>query len=575
MTDQNWIIDTVASTRYPVYTRLNANDVMPDPVTPLGASLVWIPEILPGWAVGNVRLRYFTPAEMSPDPYPPVGGFFYGYLYVNQTYVRITGIRAGIGSDAIDAAFFSHPNPPPHRPSPTDVNEELSANVAARVQWTMTTTTFPELEEERELADRIRAERPDLRSASNEVLITLARTAAPLQRIMWGRGYVIGSNQAAIGPGVISSLIGNEDPTLAIRLIGHAGDVDSALPSFALWDLSRVVRADAGLTAAFDKGEEGLLDRLRQDHPDFATRFDMFVHEFGYRGPSEWDIGVHTWETQPELPLALIGRLRQLDDDASPSLRREQRAADAAAALQQALKILGSNEEAVQTLHLAIASSRRFAAWRERGKTSAVKVLHEVRAPLFELGRRLTAKGELDHPQQVFMALESELDLLATHAADLADTLRERERQWRQLFDVEPPTFVVGGEPMTPLADVPRKGAQEAAAVRPGDVLAGAPASPGVARGRARVITDTSQIAAFEPGEILVAPQTDPSWTPLFMVAAGVVVDVGAMGSHAMIVSRELGIPCAAGVSDATSRIPDGTLLEVDGSSGKVTVLEG
>jgi pyruvate,water dikinase len=569
------IIDTVPSTRYPVYTRLNANDVMPDPITPLGASLVWIPEILPAWAVGNVRLHSVTPEEMTPDPFPPVGGFFYGYLYVNQTYVRITGIRAGIGADAIDAAFFSHPSPPPHRPSPTDVNEELSAKMAERVQWTLTTTTFGELEEERELADRVRAERPDLHSASNEVLITLARAAAPLQRIMWGRGYVTASNQAAIGPGVISSLVGNEDPTLAIRLIGHAGDVDSALPSLALWDLSRVVRTDTGLTAAFDAGEEGLLDRLRKDHPDFATRFDMFVHEFGYRGPSEWDIGVHTWETQPELPLSLISRLRQLDDDASPGLRREQRAADAAVALADALKILGSNEEAVQTLHLAIASARRFAAWRERGKTNAVKVLHEVRAPLFELGRRLTAKGELDRPQQVFMALESELDHLATHAAQLADTLRERERRWRQLFDIEPPTFVIGGEPMTPLTDVPRKGGQQAAVARPGEVLAGAPASPGVARGRARVVTDTSQIAAFQPGEILVAPQTDPSWTPLFMVAAGVVVDVGAMGSHAMIVSRELGIPCAAGVSDATSRIPDGTLLEVDGSSGKVTVLEG
>ena len=575
MTDPNWIIDTVPSTRYPVYTRLNANDVMPDPVTPLGASLMWIPEILPAWAVGNVRLRYFTPEEMTPDPFAPVGGFFYGYLYVNQTYVRITGIRAGIGADAIDAAFFSHPNPPPHQPRPTDVNEELSANVAARLEWTMTTTTFPELEEERELADRVRAERPDLHVASDEVLITLARRATPLQRIMWGRGYVIASNQAAIGPGVISSLIGNEDPSLAIRLIGHAGDVDSALPSFALWDLSRVVRADAALSAAFDQGEEGLLERIRKDHPGFATRFDIFVHEFGYRGPSEWDIGVHTWETQPELPLALIGRLRHLDDDASPALRREERSDDAAAALQQALKIVGGNEEAKQTLHLAIASARRFAAWRERGKTSAVKVLHEVRVPLFELGRRLTAKGELDHPQQVFMALEPELDLLATHAADLAGTLRERERQWRQLFEIEPPTFVVGGEPMTPLADVPRKGGPRAPAVRPGDVLAGAPASPGVARGRARVVADTSQIAAFEPGEILVAPQTDPSWTPLFMVAAGVVVDVGAMGSHAMIVSRELGIPCAAGVSDATRRIPDGTLLEVDGSSGKVTVLEG
>jgi pyruvate,water dikinase len=575
VTDQNSIIDTVPSTRYPVYTRLNANDVMADPVTPLGASLVWIPEVLPGWATGNVRLHSFTPEEMTPDPFAPVAGFFYGYLYVNQTAVRITGIRAGIGADAIDAAFFAHPDPPRHQPSPSDVNEELSAKMAERVQWTLTTTTIPELEEERELADRVRAGRPDLSSASNEVLITLARAAAPLQRIMWGRGYVLASNQAAIGPGVISSLIGNEDPTLTIRLIGHAGDVDSALPSFALWDLSRAVRADAGLTAAFDQGDDGLLSRLRKEHPDFATRFAMFVHEFGYRGPSEWDIGVHTWETQPELPLALIGRLRLLDDDASPALRREEHAADAAAALQEALKILGSNEEAVQTLHLAIASARRFAAWRERGKTNAVKVLHEVRAPLFELGRRLTAKGELDHPQQVFMALESELDNLATHASALHDTLRERERQWRQLFDVEPPTFVVGGEPMTPLADLPRRGAQEAAVVRPGDVLAGAPASPGVARGRARVVRDTSQIAAFEPGEILVAPQTDPSWTPLFMVAAGVVVDVGAMGSHAMIVSRELGIPCAAGVGDATSRIPDGTLLEVDGSSGKVTVLEG
>jgi pyruvate,water dikinase len=109
----------------------------------------------------------------------------------------------------------------------------------------------------------------------------------------------------------------------------------------------------------------------------------------------------------------------------------------------------------------------------------------------------------------------------------------------------------------------------------PGEVLVGAPASAGVARGRARVIHDLSEIADFEPGEILVAPQTDPSWTPLFMVSAGVVVDVGAMGSHAMIVSRELGIPCAAGVPNATRRIPTGTLLEVDGSSGKVTVLEG
>ena len=173
------------------------------------------------------------------------------------------------------------------------------------------------------------------------------------------------------------------------------------------------------------------------------------------------------------------------------------------------------------------------------------------------------------------MALESELDMLATHAADLRDQLRAREQEWKALFDIEPPTFVVVGEPMKPISELTRAGAGDNTAVVPGEVLVGAPASAGVARGRARVVRDLGDIADFEPGEILVAPQTDPSWTPLFMVAAGVVVDIGAMGSHAMIVSRELGIPCAAGVTDATRRIPDGTLLEVDGSSGKVTVLEG
>ena len=574
MTDLTQHIDTVPSTRFPVYTRLNAGDVMPDPITPLGATLVWIPEVLPGWASGYMRVGSFTPRELDGEPFL-AGGFYYGYLYVNQTAVRLIGIRAGIGSDAIDAAFFAHPNPPPHQASPSDVNEELSAVMAQRTQWTLTTSTYPELEEERELADRIRAERPNLATATNEVLIARARSIAPLQRLVWGRAYNVASGQASIGPGVITSLVGGADPTLTIRLIGSAGEVDSALPSFALWDLSREVRADTGLTATFDAGEEGLLDRLRAEHPAFATRFDNFVFEFGYRGPSEWDPGMDSWETKPELPLSLIGRLRYLEDGQSPVLRRESRSGDSAAALQEALALLADNQEAIQTLHLAIASARRFGAWRERGKTNAVKLMHEVRIALYELGRRLAAAGELDHPRQIFMALESELDMLATHAADYRERLREREKEWRQLFAVEPPTFVVGGEPMKPVSEFFRTEVGQSPTVTPGEVLVGAPASAGLARGRARVIRDLSEIADFEPGEILVAPQTDPSWTPLFMVSAGVVVDVGAMGSHAMIVSRELGIPCAAGVPNATNRIPTGTLLEVDGSSGKVTILEG
>ena len=78
---------------------------------------------------------------------------------------------------------------------------------------------------------------------------------------------------------------------------------------------------------------------------------------------------------------------------------------------------------------------------------------------------------------------------------------------------------------------------------------------------------------ALDPGDILVAPITDPSWTPLFVPAAAVVVDVGAPLSHAIIVSRELGIPCVVSATDATRRIPDGATIEVDGDTGVVTVI--
>jgi phosphoenolpyruvate synthase/pyruvate phosphate dikinase len=92
--------------------------------------------------------------------------------------------------------------------------------------------------------------------------------------------------------------------------------------------------------------------------------------------------------------------------------------------------------------------------------------------------------------------------------------------------------------------------------------------------GRSRVLTDPDDPSALEPGEILVAPITDPSWTPLFVAAAAVVVDVGAPFSYAAIVSRELGIPCVVSATDATGRIPDGALIEVDGTAATVTVLE-
>ena len=118
---------------------------------------------------------------------------------------------------------------------------------------------------------------------------------------------------------------------------------------------------------------------------------------------------------------------------------------------------------------------------------------------------------------------------------------------------------------------------RDAVVVEPGGTgteLVGMAGCPGRAVGRARIVLDSHDPGALEPGDVLVAPITDPSWTPLFVPAGAVVVDVGAPLSHAIIVSRELGIPCVVSVTDATRRIPDGALVEVDGDSGTVRILE-
>lgn len=573
MTDPRWCIDTDLNTRFPVYTRFNANDVLPDPITPLGASMAWIPHMLPGSSMGYAALGAVTAEESIDFAAWPFGAFCYGHLYVNVTMARLVGIRSGIGWAGIDAAFFgSHPDAPPHLDSPSDINAEVSQRIADRTTWTLTATSFPDLEEETTLADGFREQRPDIARLTNGALVARARSMMPYQRVTW-RGELIAGSQAAIGPAVVMSLLGDDPSVNVVDIIGPAGDIVSAAPSYALWEMSRLVRADADATALFDAGIEGLYDQLEGTHPALHERFTAFLREFGYRGPSEWDLGADSWETRSELALALLDRMRQLDDSASPAIRRAESAERAERAYAIVNARLEGNAEAQATLRMAVDSARRVASWRELGKANCIKLLNESRVAMLEVGRRLAAAGHIAHPRQIFMALDEELDLLVLEPGALTERLATRELEWKDLGNVVLPLFLQAGAPMTPLAELPRKSDAGIAVATSGDVLQGTPASSGVARGRARIILNPGEISAFEPGDVLVAPQTDPSWTPLFVVASAVIVGVGALSSHAMIVSRELGIPCVAGLEGAAERIPDGAMVEVDGSTGAVTLL--
>jgi pyruvate,water dikinase len=179
----------------------------------------------------------------------------------------------------------------------------------------------------------------------------------------------------------------------------------------------------------------------------------------------------------------------------------------------------------------------------------------------------------LSDPTDITMLLSSELDDYVAHPSTMAAVIAERLAGYRSLFELEPPYIISKGVP--PLSQWRKRADHDhRAAVRPGMVLTGGAGGSGRHTGTVRVVRDPADPSALEPGNVLVAPLTDPAWTPLFLVAGAVIVDVGAMNSHAIVVCRELDIPCVVSVTGATDRLPDGAIVTVDGTAGTVTVDE-
>ena len=335
-----------------------------------------------------------------------------------------------------------------------------------------------------------------------------------------------------------------------------------------MWDLSRLVAGSAELTAAFDAGLDGLPERLTGlDGPatEFLTGLDALLAEHGSRGPNEWELRSPAWGVHPELVLTLIDRMRLSDDDADPRARHEAAGTQAAEALRVLRDLVAGDEIQSGTLEIANTASSVFIPARELAKATIVKVIHEARLAALEFGNRLAADGRLVEAGHVFMLRDAELE--SAMAGDMADEATDREATYLSLFDLSPPYWFAGE---VPEAD---DWQGDEAPVPTRRIVQGMGGSAGTTTGRARVVTDPSDPSGLEPGDILIAPITDPSWTPLFVPAAGVVVDVGGTMSHAVIVCRELGIPCVVSATGATTRIPDGAQVRVNGDTGTVTIL--
>jgi len=577
--EDRWITDWPVSERWPHYTRANAGEVLPTPASPLGQQFSWEKGMIRGWRDGYVRSGNYSLDEFDED-LPEAVGFFGGYFYINLANVRMQGVRSpAVTVEQLDLAFFGdHPEVPPYVPHPLDDRPDLLENIGAHLGWLMTTTEWPEIDQEKLDTIAFRASRPVLAAAADADLVARARSTQPMLQKLF-ESHAIPSSGSGVAPGILFAVgeaIG--DPTIPMKLVAGIGNVDSAEPGYRMWDLSRSVRESADLTAAFDAGVDGLLDRLVDSaSPDAATflaQWEQFITDFGSRGPNEWEMSSDTWETRPEMALAVLERARFQNDEEAPTIRNKVRSDERLAMIEEVrakVAALG-NDELIGTYEAAIVATSQL-SFRERTKTNIVRVVHEGRMAFRELGRRHADAGNLVDAAHIWMLLDTEVEDFVATPASFTATLAERHSTWTQLWDLEPPFIITDGN-VPPLGSWPSKGDAAVELVASGDVLQGVPGCPGTIRGTARVIDDPSDPSALEPGDIMIAPVTDPAWTPLFLAAGGVVVNVGGQISHAIIVSRELGLPCVVSVEHATARIPDGATIELDGATGQVTILE-
>lgn len=571
-----WVVDSPLSTRFPVYTRANAGEVSPAAATPLFWSQIGGPPAERVWRRALADFGAFDLDEFRPDAID-IQGMVHGFVYLNLSNLRVFGARMpGASPELMDRTYLGErSDAPPYEPHPDDAKPEYTERILASVGRVFATEHRDDIAAQAIEAEKIRAARPDYATLSDTELVALQRERMKQYEsflythlsLVYEGSLVTGMLEQTLAP------LG--DPTLTARVLGGLGNIASAAPSMSLWKLSRLVKNSPALTAAFDAGVDGVLDRVDASGDpaaaDFRTDWDRFVFDFGSRSTNEWEAMPQTWETHPHIPLGLLERMRLQPDERDPRLQSQRLRAEREELTAQLRAQLADNVEALGALDTALRLSGIFMPAREQSKSNLIRVLHEARLPMRELGRRHTEAGELQRPEDLTMLREDELDAFVADPAAMVPTITERLEWHAELSALEPPYIVVAGA-VPPVTTWNRRTEPNVPVAQSGEVLTGLAACPGVATGRARVISDPAQCADLEPGEILVAPMTDPGWTPLFSSAEAVVVDVGSTMSHAAIVSRELGIPCVLGVQHASVRIKTGTLLTVDGTTGLVTV---
>jgi pyruvate,water dikinase len=288
---------------------------------------------------------------------------------------------------------------------------------------------------------------------------------------------------------------------------------------------------------------------------------DQVVANHGFHAPLEGELSTRVWREDDLALRRMVEQYSRLDDADDPLHGDAAREADHEAITSRAVAAFPWWQR--RPVRGVIALARRNMPLRGVAKCSYLQGFDVIRACARRLGVLLAADGAIEHPDDVFYLTMPELTGgLPADARAVISGRRARRAEYQQVTIPGDWQGMPAAQPVQQGNDGPDV-----------DRVTGIGVSPGVVEGQVRVVLEPD-FTEIEPGEILVAPTTDPSWSSIMFISAGLVVDIGGLLSHAAVVAREMGVPCVANTRTGTRSLRTGDRVRVDGASGIVVVLE-
>lgn len=357
---------------------------------------------------------------------------------------------------------------------------------------------------------------------------------------------------------------------IANTLLKAAGDMDDAQAGMALVELAQTTLQDEQICEVVrkDKTWEQVKQQLAELNAGekFLEAWDGFMDRHGHHCRSEILLSNPRWSEKPDYVLQLLKGCLYESDQGTPGKRYEKNIRVQEQVVDQTLQQL-KNPVKRWFLRRQVKRAQRGLAFRENVKSEVVRLLTIIRKMILTMEQQLLDSGILKQANDIFFLKYEELSsvIVSEPDFDVAQIIEQRRQEYERYKAIEPPQLIIGRfdldtyVPSSVNTDV--------------NTFSGMSACPGKVTGKARVILRADEKQQVLPGEILVAPFTDPGWTPYFVNAAGIVMDQGGLLSHGSIVAREFGIPAVVNVGPATKIIKTGQRLEVDANQGTVRIL--